>query len=269
MTKPKSGRALFDLLSDEGEEISDLLRQDARWSPGDREAAGESSKAAPSPAAKGFRYVEPGPEEAPSILVLDGRKLRVSLTPLTGTVAAFAALLVLAAAFAAGKRSGRDEGMRIGFDEGRASYAAEAMSDIQVARAQPAATHLVDDLLATPATARPKPAGAPSRATADRPEWLTGYTYVVAQEFAAGHAEDATAARAFLAQRGIPTAVVRLANGSVQLITTRGYNRRDPTQKKMAGELLTKLHAAGAAYYQSGGGYKLEGYFKTLKGEHW
>ncbi len=267
MTKSKSGRALFDLLSDEAEEISDLLKQDARWSPGDREVAADAPETTGPPKENGFRLVDPGPEEAPSLLVLDGRKLKVSLTPLTGAAAAFVLLLVLASAFAAGKRSGRSDGLRDGFEQGRASYADEALSDIQVARAQPAATHLVDDLMAQPGKARPEPK--PANATADRPEWLTGYTYVVAQEFSSRHADDAAGARAFLEKRGIATAVVRRASGSVQLITTQGYNHKDPTQKRMASELLKKLHAAGASYYRAGGGYKLEGYFKTLKGEHW
>jgi hypothetical protein len=37
----------------------------------------------------------------------------------------------------------------------------------------------------------------------------------------------------------------------------------------MAEELLKKLHAVGSKYYAGGGGYKLEGYFKTLKSDRW
>ncbi len=267
MTKSKSGRALFDLLSDEAEEISDLLRQDARWSPADREEADEPPETATATKSGGFRFVEPALEESPGLLVLEGRRLRLSLTPATGAATAAAVMLVIALAFAAGKRSGRDEGMRAGYDEGRASYVAQTASDIEVARAQPVATHLVDGLMerSGPTSATPVPA----RPTADGPEWLSGYTYVVAQEFSTRHAEDAVQVKAYLAQQGIATAAVRRANGSVQLITTQGYNHKDPTQKRMASELLTKLHAAGAGYYRAGGGYKLEGYFKTLKGEHW
>jgi len=63
--------------------------------------------------------------------------------------------------------------------------------------------------------------------------------------------------------------LVRLSNGATQLITTQGYNRRDPTQHQMADQLLEKTRTLGAQYYAAGGGYKLEGYFKSLKSDTW
>ena len=87
----------------------------------------------------------------------------------------------------------------------------------------------------------------------------------MAQEFTAGHADSARQAKAFLDGRGITTELVQYPSGSVQLITTQGYNRNDPTQRRLADELLNKVRAAGAEFFAQGGGYKLEGYFKTLK----
>ena len=57
--------------------------------------------------------------------------------------------------------------------------------------------------------------------------------------------------------------------GSTQLITTQGFNRKDPAQKQMASAALEELHKIGKRFYAQGGGYKLEGYFKTLKGDGW
>ena len=91
----------------------------------------------------------------------------------------------------------------------------------------------------------------------------------MAQEFARPGIGDIAKAQAFLAEHGIETAPVQYESGSVQLITTQGYNHQDPTQKLMANELLKKLHAVRAKYYAGGGGYKLEGYFKTLKRDSW
>jgi hypothetical protein len=102
-----------------------------------------------------------------------------------------------------------------------------------------------------------------------KPQWIRGYTYIVAQEFSAESAGNAAKAQAFLADHGIVVAQVPYPSGAIQLIATQGYNHRDPTQKRMAEELLKKLHAVGSKYYAGGGGYKLEGYFKTLKSDRW
>ena len=57
--------------------------------------------------------------------------------------------------------------------------------------------------------------------------------------------------------------------GSIQLITTQGFNRRDAAQKQMAAAALEEVHKIGKRFYAQGGGYKLKGYFKTLKGDAW
>jgi len=91
----------------------------------------------------------------------------------------------------------------------------------------------------------------------------------VAQGFAAGREADAEEARVFLAANGVDAAVVPLDSGGTRLITTQGFNRNDPTQRTLADQLIDRIRALGAEYYRSGGGYKLEGYFATLKGDRW
>ena len=106
-------------------------------------------------------------------------------------------------------------------------------------------------------------------APAGTTKWVRDHTYVVAQEFPNGDMAAANRAKDFLATVGITADVVRRPNGSLQLITTKGYSLRDPAQRVLAEDLKRRVHSAGAQYYAAGGGYKLEGYFKTLKGDRW
>jgi hypothetical protein len=195
----------------------------------------------------------------------------VSFSSTTAAIAVFVGMAVVLGAFELGSRGGYEDGVRIGHEAGRASYAAEAVSEIEEARRRPPATHLVSGLLADSAPSAAEPVESSKGATSDAVEttWVCGYTYIVAQEFAANRAEDAQCAQRFLAERGITTAVVGLPNGAIQLITTEGYNHKDPTQKRIAEQMLEKERGIGAEYYAAGGGYRLNGYFKTLKGHQW
>ena len=225
---------------------------------------------------------------AEGLVELDGDRLRVNLTPVTAAVAVFVICLVALAAFVVGQRRGDKAGFARGFASGRDSYAAGALDAIEAARNQPPATHLVTSLLAdAPARAAggeriAEPPGRgggglspvgrvadPAATAGAAVGWVRDLTYVVAQEFAAGREEDARRAQAFLAKRGIDSGIVRLDSGAMQLITLQGYNHKEPAQKKSADELLKKERAAGAEYFATGGGYKLEGYYKTLKRDQW
>jgi hypothetical protein len=201
---------------------------------------------------------------------LDGERIRVSLTSFSAALLVFVGLIVAFGAFELGRWSGEANGFTRGHAAGRESYEADVMDEIEAARNQPPATHLVNGLLGEPeglAMAEHDPAESGAASTA--PQWIRGYTYIVAQEFSAGHDNAAGQAQEFLAVNGVATELVRLTNGGVQLITTQGYDRRNPTQRRMADQLLEKIHALGAQYYAAGAGYKLEGYFKTLTSETW
>jgi hypothetical protein len=139
--------------------------------------------------------------------------------------------------------------------------------EITAARQQDPATRLVDDL----ADAANASASDPAESGISRPQadaWVSGLTYVIVQEFAAANSIHAETAQRFLADRGIETMAVGLASGGTQLITKQGYNRRDATQRQLADEFLEKVHETGKSYYASGGGYRLEGYFK-LRRDRW
>jgi len=277
MTKRKHGPRLFELLGDDREQVSATLEVPRWWSgrakaPKPPPPAPAKERAAPSPL-----RLAPSPEGtgAASFFEMEGDRIRLSFTSTTAAVALFVTMVMLVATFELGSRSGHRKGLRVGYDRGRESYAAEAIGEIEAARAQPPATHLVGNLLAEPRAtpADPAPiqgAAAPTASPAAAPSgWIRGHTYIVAQEFAAERPEDAEKARAFLAEHGIETEPVPLKSGAIQLITRQGFNHADPGQKSIAAQLMEKIRSVGGKYFAGGGGYKLEGYFKALKTDQW
>ena len=275
MRRAKHGPALFEVLASQATQASDTLKVPKWWPEGGRLAGARDTRLEPPSAGirAGEGRVPPRAEaDTPLPFVeMDGGRIRISFTSVTAAVAVFLMLAAVLATFELGSRYGFRDGLRVGHEAGRASYAAETMSEIEVARRQPPATELVGSLL----EAGPAPILPPSNAATSPPatspptSWIRDYTYIVAQEFASGRDDDARQAREFLDKHGISTAVVRLPNGATQLITTQGYNHKDPTQKRMAQQLLEKEHRIGADYYAGGGGYRLKGYFKSLKGDAW
>ena len=208
------------------------------------------------------------------VIKLDDDRVRISLSSVGCAVVVFALAVLAVGAFDLGRRRGDGQGFGRGYEAGRASYAADTISEIETARNQPPATHLVASLLERPDQdrqdvqddQRPAPDSDMNRSAG---AWIRDYTYIVAQEFGSAHLDDAPGAQDFLAEHGIESALVQTPRGTAQLITVQGFDRSDPTQRKMADQLLQKVHAVGAQYYTDGGGYKLEGYFKTLKGDRW
>jgi hypothetical protein len=224
------------------------------------------------------------PTNDPAAVQLLGDRLHLSLTPFTAAIGLFViALLVLGAIFVGQKRGEKAGAKRV------LSASLEGdlggMDAVETVRQQPPASHLVESLLAGNA----KPAASPrenerpvrkSELAAKSPAqpelpagprhgWVRDYTYIVTQEFTAGREDDARKAKEFLETRGFPAQIVKLDSGALQLITLEGYNHKDAAQKKKADEVLKKERAVGGEYFASGGGYKLEGYYKTLKRDQW
>ncbi len=205
---------------------------------------------------------------------LEEDRIRISLTSVGAAGVVFALAILVFGSFEFGRWRGDAKGFTRGFEAGRVSYAADTISEIEAARSQPSASHLVASLLDRPDPTLPTAAGEqPLTAESDSREptlaWIRDYTYIVVQEFGPERMDDVHRARTFLTTNGIETAEIRTSRGTTQLITTRGFDRKDGTQREMADQLLRKVHTIGAEYYAAGGGYKLEGYFKTLKSEDW
>ena len=302
MGKSKRGPALFELLSDDVRRTPESGRAGIpvpRWwtsrsathspRPANAAATGVAPPLSPPAGEDGIEEAvndeelveKPGGSDR--LVELDGDRVRLSLTSVGAAGVVFLAVLLIVAAFALGGRRGDRIGFRRGYDAGRVAMVEPPLTEVEAVRSQPPATHIVGGLLtersaASPAlpgtdnagrtAAKPVPS-TPAGTSSDRPEWVRDYTYIVVQEFSPKNAEDAQRAREFLAKRGIATAIVKLESGVLQLITSRGYNRKDAAQKRLADQTLEKQRALGAEYYLAGGGYKLEGYFKTLKRDTW
>lgn len=277
MRKGKRGPPLFELLKDEPSTKTESLRVPDWWSRRgsgplpDLEADASTQDEDPLQAG-GPRLAAAQPERT---IELAGERIHFSLTSTGAALALFAVLVVLLGAFELGAMRGEANGLLAGYEQGRASYTAEVVGDIESARAQPANTALVRSLLSesngivrtrgTGESNVPEMEDAGSAAAT----WVRGHTYIVAQEFSAGREQDAMAAQAFLWQAGIRAKLVEIAGGALQLITAQGYNHRDPAQRRTLEKVLERLHARGAEYYAQGGGYRLKGYLKTLKSDTW
>jgi hypothetical protein len=214
----------------------------------------------------------PSPEAGRKVpfMELDGERIRVSFTSLTAALAVFAAVVLLLGAFELGRHNGDRAGFARGNAVSRASLGAEALSEIEAARREAPNLRVVDALLTE--RAAPTPDDPVERLEASHtptPRWVRDHTYIVAQEFSGGHGDDAVRAQAFLERYGVATELIQYPSGAIQLITAQGYNRTDETQRQMADRFLEKVRAVGVEYFAQGGGYKLEGYFKTLKGDSW
>ncbi len=269
MPKAKDGPALFELIERQRKNEPDALKVPSWWNHAGSKAAdfqdGEMEPAeleiAPTVAVPVAATSEPGKKHG--LVEIEGQCVRFTLTSTTGAVVVFVMMMTLVFSHVLGTRSGKAQGLREGYELGRSSFAAEATSEIELAKAGPAATSLLGSLVSDPMAA------AENEAIVSQAQWVKGLTYIVAQEFSSGRNEDALLARQFLGKRGIETELVLTKSGATQLITTRGYNHKDRVQKQMADALLEKVRAAGGEYFTVGGGYKLNGYYRTLTRDSW
>lgn len=283
MAKTKRGTALFDVLSKDPA-AAEKLKVPGWWESEDGPAGSQTTEPtyAPDPGSARPQASAPDVETADdrgSPFELDGDRIRLSLTSVSGAIVLFVGLALVFGSFELGRRAGRRDGYRQGVTEGRASYEADAVNEIQAARNRPPAADLLGDLLpndpsgkrAAKRSAREGPATTVggTQSGGQQTKWIRDYTYIVVQEFLPGRSKDAKHAQAFLAEQGVVAELVRFPRGSVQLITAQGYNRNDPTQRQVSDRLLERVRTVGAKYYAAGGGYKLDGYLKTLKGDTW
>lgn len=277
MAKPKQeGPALFDLLGNSQEEVNAQLRPRGVEPPA--KPAGPIAPSRPRPE----RAIVPsridrtaaGPQPQPTppaskrrLMEFDDECVRFSFTSTSAAISVFLAVVGILVVYEAGRQSGKETYYQWGWRAGRASFQADAESEIDAARSQPPSPHLVEDLLA----ATGAPASGESDPSVDKAaaQWVEGHTYIVAQEFSPRNRDDAVAAQEYLRSQGIDTALITQDNGWFQLVTTQGYNRSDPVQRDLLAKLLTREHRAGADYFASGGKYKLEGYYKTLRNQNW
>ncbi len=278
LSKSKRGPALFDLLGE-----NELRRASANKPTGWVGAAPVATEVMSVPALEPAPPVDRSPTfHTPSadaaakapFFELDGDRVRLSLTSISSAVVLFVGLVLLFGIYELGRRSGERSGFRAGHAAAAITTspkAADPSSPIELARSQPPATHLVNSLLKE--SPMSKPTSPVSAAQGSAPvaagSWTTGQTYIVVQEFAGGRDADASRAQEFLAAHGIETGPVKLSSGAILLLTRQGYNHKDLGQKQQSDQFLQKVRSVGAKYFASGGGYKLEGYYRTRKADGW
>lgn len=277
MAKSKhEGPALFDLLGATQEEVNAQLRPrgvepPARPAPSAAQTKHKPDRAiVPSRTERSASRPQPTPPPAARkrrLVEFDDECVRFSFTSTSAAITVFLVVVGILVIYEAGRQSGKETYYQWGWRAGRASFQADAESEIEAARSQPPSPHLVEDLLA----ATGAPASGESDTSTDKaaPQWVEGHTYIVAQEFSPRNHDDAVAAQKYLRSQGIDTALITQDKGWFQLVTTQGYNRSDPVQRDLLAKLLTREHRAGVDYFASGGGYKLEGYYKTLRKQSW
>ncbi len=288
MAKSKSSPALFDLLNEGKNDPEEKLQVPGWWSKNsdrenreDEDSPDEIEEIIPSSVVSKdtSRTIDDVPvtaedelEDRPQpFIAMEGERVRVSFTSYSGAITVFVTLVILLGVYELGRARGNQAGIKLGYESGRSSFSAQTMDDIEAARNQPPATHVIQSLLVNPNHGRRNNTTAGRRVdgAVQSAQWVRDYTYIVVQEFGKNYKDDAARAQSFLQGKGIATEQVTTPKGSVQLITLQGYNRNDETQRRMADQLLNKVHDMGTAYFASGGGYRLQGYFKTLKNNSW
>lgn len=262
----KDGPALFELMRKQHPTEGDAVQTPAP------DAAHQPCEPpmADSPGVPEGRAETAGAKESPSepipLLELEGEHLRISLTSVTAAVALGLLLVLLVVAYEIGHRAGRE----LGFGEGQTSFEARTASEIEAARSRPPEPELLSGLEPTPVIESPGEThdGAPMLTDAYGAPFVRvpGDTYVVVQEFRADGWEDARHAQEFLRLREVNTALLAGPAGTCRLLTTQGYNYRDPAQKERGQELLKRIHTIGQEYRSAGGRYGLEGYPMTYTG---
>ncbi len=279
------GPALFDLLGPTQDDVTRSLRvphaaPSQRVESTTRQSTTESSKTVTEQAIVPGRSGRLGtPSNRPTssdrirrrLIQFDDECVQLSLTSMSAAVVVFVLLVGFLGVYEFGRTNGRSSGFSAGYRAGRASFEADAAGEIEAARHRPPASHLVEGLLQSSTGRAAVPLAAAADNTPPQPAtpWVQGHTYVVAQEFSAQAESDAIEAKTYLETEGIDTAIIKLDTGWFQLVTKQGFDRSDPVQRGLADRLLAKVHRVGKAYYARGGGYKLEGYFKTLRNKSW
>lgn len=274
VAKTKHGPTLFDYLHLSEHAVAETPEIGVEFAPkSDHKTRVSPARTDVVPVASPEPSRPVGPANRPVTVGLDGDRLRFSLSSVGAAVVIFAAIAALFGAFVLGSGSGEKRGFSRGKIAGRESYTASTMSEIETVRSRPPATGVIESLLTEPAASSSSDdAGRGSAVRRDAsadPQWIRDYTYVVVQEFRAGHTADAQDARDFLSHHGVSSEVVGFDSGAIQLITTQGFDRRQATQRGMAEALLAKVHDIGDKYFAAGGGYRMQGYFRRLKGDQW
>ncbi|MHC4064319.1 MAG: hypothetical protein ACYSUI_07440 [Planctomycetota bacterium] len=273
---PKDGSALFEIMRKIGP-AGEKAGEPGPRTESPAQPPPSSAETPTSPRLQGDERPAEGDSATADVPALEmvGGQVRIALTSRATAVVVFALGLVLVLAYSAGSAVGRKQGKAAGYKDGRASAQASAVDEIQVARARQPVEGIFDSIGRSPVQpARPAVSESPQAAPAPtpRPEvaWVRDYTYIAVQDFRADARADVERAKSYLLDNGVETAILELkGDWKYRLVTVQGFNRDDPVQRDLADEYLANVRKLGQAYFNAGGRYRLEGYFKKLTADRW
>jgi len=287
MRKKRHGPALFELLEDRGASIfkplSNKLRQTSRVAP-----QPTIERSTPKSDQSSSEPPSTSPASAGPWISLDGDRIRIALRSVSLAATLFVFILSLLLAYGLGTRQGEHRGLQKALAVQNSPAEKSNPDDIATVRELRPSPDLIKDIAAgtqrpAPQTANPgrepislsaqekdnRPSTAPVRQERPAVSWVKDDTYIVAQEMPAAAMASAQAAQEFLARGGVQTTIVKPNDRTLLLMTTHGYNHKDAAEKRHSEQLLERIRALGTEFYAAGGGYKLEGYFRTLKRDSW
>lgn len=272
MPKPKDSTALYEVIRKT--DTSARLAETRSYEPKPELARQESP---PVEAEELGTDEEAGADEVTGtdlpapLLELAGGQVRLALTELGAVIAIALIGLLLLAGYVAGLKVGERRGHDAGYAAGQRALESDSMDEIRAARGKPPAGGLFEDIGISPVG---QPEATPDASAPVSGEaasgWIRGYTYVVVQDFRADAAADVQRAKEYLLDNGVETAVIELGGDwKYRLITTQGFNWDDPVQRRLAEDCLARVRELGKAFFDAGGRYRLEGYFRKLTADTW
>ncbi len=226
-------------------------------------------------------HPKPGEPAAP-LATVRGERIVFSLSSVSAGVAVFILIVIVGLGFVVGKNVGHASGVTEGFESGKRSVSAGAISEIEAARRSAPNTEIFADLGSSPVTpnaaAAGRRAGQPVAPQANPPTeqpntrgpWVRDHTYIVVQEFKSEDKDQAEAAKLFLHDHDVESVILESKGDyRYRLVATKGFNREDPAQRRWCDQYHAKIRELGNQFVKAGGRYDLQGYQKKLTGNRW
>ncbi|MBI1826720.1 MAG: hypothetical protein HY287_17660 [Planctomycetes bacterium] len=277
MRRTRNGPALFELL----EEQSSLFKplSEKIWRATRKPRTKSIDQPVPQPETHRFEITTDPQRSGSSWISLEGDRIRITFSSLTAAIVLFLFSLSLLLAFGWGARRGETRGLQRGLAAQSQASDPVRQDEISAVRERKPSSELIKDIAVGPQNpviqaSKPviAPKELPAHSTAQEqaaPNWVKDRTYIVAQEMPASAMASAQTAQEFLVRGGVQTTIIKPNDRTLLLVTTHGYNHKDGAEKHQSEQLLDRIRALGTEFYAAGGGYKLEGYYRTLKRDAW
>ncbi len=203
-------------------------------------------------------------DKSPQALVRpEGDRLKFSVSTVTLAMVLFAALVLLAGAFALGRKLGYDSASRDTADQAQ-MIANDEFLDL---RERPPSPGVLQDLDVVTDAVNREHAQQRRAAHAGQVGFIDDLNYVWIETFA--NKGDATTAREFLKNKEIESTLIASGNKWV-LVSSEGFDYRLPEEKAACQQLSARVREVGQQYLEAGGRYGFKCYAKKkVPGSTW